>query len=209
MIAAYRPADTAMKPAGGVSPRTMADSAARMPTQAMTGSPAIRIGRSTSGCDRRSLIADANMHTYMPMYKMIEMSCSMANAAEVFGATTNTRDRIVTIDALEEQDRHLHVVLVDLLEALRQVAGAADEPHAPARAGDPGDRGGHRAQHQQAGQHVGEAGDPEPVGVHGERLRRARGELEGGVRHGHRDRDRAEHVHHEHQQRRPTRTALK
>ena len=57
----------------------------------------IRIGRSTSGCERRSLIADANMHTYMPMYRMIEMSWSTAKAAEVLGATTNTSDRIVTI----------------------------------------------------------------------------------------------------------------
>ena len=31
------------------------------------------------------------------MYKLIEMSCSIAKATEVFGATTNTRDRIVTI----------------------------------------------------------------------------------------------------------------
>ena len=37
------------------------------------------------------------MHTYMPMYKMIEIAWSTANAAEVLGATTKTSDRIVTM----------------------------------------------------------------------------------------------------------------
>ena len=97
MIAAYGPAARALKPAGGVRPSTIADSAAAMPTQAMTGRPVIRIGRCTSGWDRRSLMAEANMQMYMHMYKMIETSWSIANATEVFGATTNTSDRIVTM----------------------------------------------------------------------------------------------------------------
>ena len=37
------------------------------------------------------------MQMYMHMYKLIETSCSIAKATEVFGATTNTSDRIVTI----------------------------------------------------------------------------------------------------------------
>ena len=54
-------------PDGGVRPSAIAETAARIPTPAMIGSPRILIGRSRSGCERRSLIAAANMNTYMPM----------------------------------------------------------------------------------------------------------------------------------------------
>src|SRR5580765_115663 len=97
MITAYVCHAIAEYPAGGVSPRTIAESADRMPTQAMTGRPVIRIGRATSGCDLRSLIAAANMQMYISMYKVIETSWSMAKAVDVLGATTKTRDRIVTM----------------------------------------------------------------------------------------------------------------
>ena len=45
MIAAYVPAGMSENPAGGVRPRTIADTAEAMPTQAITGRPGIRIGR--------------------------------------------------------------------------------------------------------------------------------------------------------------------
>ena len=147
----------------------MADSAAAMPTQAIGTRPLIRIGRSTSGCERRSLIADANMQTYMPMYRMIEMSCSIAKAAEVLGATTNTSDRIVT---MTPWNIRIGICTSFLLTFWKRWGGSrpGHQPHAPARAGDPGDRGGHRAEHEQAGQDVRQTRDPEAVGVHREGL---------------------------------------
>ena len=36
------------------------------------------------------------MQTYINMYSEIDTSCSMANADDVFGATTNTNDSTVT-----------------------------------------------------------------------------------------------------------------
>ena len=66
-IRPYTVAEVDEKPAGGVRPRTMAATAAIMPTPAIAGSPRILIGRSRSGCARRSLIADENMDRYMPM----------------------------------------------------------------------------------------------------------------------------------------------
>ena len=35
--------------------------------QAINASPLIRIGRSASGCERRSFIAELNMQMYIPM----------------------------------------------------------------------------------------------------------------------------------------------
>src|SRR6478609_5866410 len=74
----------------------IAETAERMPTVAITGRNGILIGRSRSGCERRNLIAAANMHTYINMYSEIDTSCSMAKASDVFGATTNTNDSTVT-----------------------------------------------------------------------------------------------------------------
>jgi hypothetical protein len=97
MTSAYIGAERELYPAGGVSPRTIADRAASMPIPATTLRPRIRMGRSRSGCVRRSRIAEANMQRYMDMYSSMEMSCSSAKAAEVFGANTETRHSTVTM----------------------------------------------------------------------------------------------------------------